>query len=306
MKNQELYNDLEVQLDLYQANNGSPLGGILNPNAKKVFIKQLIDSIRRVQYIRTISSKEISVRRIDPNDEIFDPIRAACWHLRNGNIDEAFWLVFLLTHFGKHLRTGWSLLKSVYGNLGNGTIWSWTEITNNLPRFLEWLEDNEELLRTKGSFSNHRKFTSLSATYNSGTGASIKDYIQLIGQSHLVFIENIDESIRNNPKELFKYLYDKLNSVKGFGRLAKFDFLSMLGKIEIIAIEPDSPYISNSTGPKNGAKLLYDLPNCDGNVLNANLIELGNYLELDFAMQVIEDCICNWQKHTQIYQYFRG
>src|ERR1035437_9210704 len=104
MKNKELYLYIESKLDEYQEKNGQPLKGIINPSNKDIFIKQMIDSVKRIKYIRQICKGDISEKRIDPNDELFDPIKAAVWYYRNGNIDEAIWLVFLLTHFGKHVK----------------------------------------------------------------------------------------------------------------------------------------------------------------------------------------------------------
>ncbi|MFP1592494.1 hypothetical protein ACLB1M_28880 [Escherichia coli] len=44
-----------------------------------------------------------SVRK-EPNSDVFDPLRAACLYLRDNNYDEACWLVFLATHFGKRTK----------------------------------------------------------------------------------------------------------------------------------------------------------------------------------------------------------
>ncbi len=54
-----------------------PLPGVRSKIDRDVLIKQLIDSIRRVEFVGTIRSRPISERRLDPGDEIFDPVRAA-------------------------------------------------------------------------------------------------------------------------------------------------------------------------------------------------------------------------------------
>jgi hypothetical protein len=306
MKDKELYLYIESKLDEYQEKNGQPLKGIINPANKDIFIRQMIDSVKRIKYIRLISKGDISEGRINPNDELFDPIKAAVWHYRNGNIDEAIWLVFLLTHFGKHVKYKWELLKAVYGNLGGEDFWSWTKVSHNKDEFLDWLEENEVAIKSKGAFSNHRKYVSISAAKRAGTGQAISSYINMIGYSHVDFIESIDESIKNNPKLFFRYLYNEFRKINGFGRLATFDFITMVGKIGIVNIEPDSPCLKDSTGPFKGAKELYGLQNISATDLETYLIDLGNFLELDFVMQVLEDSICNWQKNMNKYIYFKG
>jgi hypothetical protein len=305
MKDRILYLELENKINSYHTDKGLILAGLDNYQRKDVFIRQMIDSIKRIKYIRTICERDISVRRIDPSDGIFDPIRAAIWFKRNGNIDEAFWFIFLFSHFGKNLKTKWNLLKAIYGHLGNVNKWTWRAIIDDTTSFIDWLDFNQSLLRSKGGFSNHRKYQSLSATYSSGTGATILSYIGIVGPSHRSFIENIDEEIKNDPNEFFEYLFKKFNGIVGFGRLAIFDYLTMIGKIGIIDIEPGYPYLKKATGPLSGTKLLYDLK-ASPDELDELLIDFGNYLDLDFGMQVLEDCICNWQKTPTVYKYFGG
>lgn len=77
-------------------------------------LAQVVDSVRRVKYVEVIRDKQLSIGITDPNNLIFDPLRAAAWHRQQGHLEEAFWLVFLLTHFGKNKRTGWRLAQEVY------------------------------------------------------------------------------------------------------------------------------------------------------------------------------------------------
>lgn len=307
MKNRDLYIELGQKLTSYQEEKGNILVGINDPIVKDVFIRQMVDSIKRIKFIRTICNREISPRRINPSDDIFDPLRAAIWYNNNNNIDEAVWLIFLSIHFGKHRVKNWGLLKAVYGRLGNENFWSWNEINNNIHEFTEWLELNQNELKSRGSFSNHRKYESLSGIKPIGTGSIIKSYIDIVGVNHNTFFDTIDEDILNNPTELFKYLFGKFSRIIRFGRLAVFDFITMLGKIGVINVIPDSPYInSTTTGPLRGAKILYGLDNISARELNNYLTDLGNFLELDFGMQVLEDCVCNWQKDRMNYTLFKG
>lgn len=83
-----------------------PLPGIHTSANRTALIEQLLESIHRVTYILRIAARDVSERRADPNDELFDPLKAAILHQRRGHIDEAFWLVFIFVHFGKHAVAG--------------------------------------------------------------------------------------------------------------------------------------------------------------------------------------------------------
>src|SRR2546428_31962 len=92
---------LDAALGSFHKTN-CPLPGIQDPAHREAFVAQLIESSRRVKYISVITQREISNLRADPANDLFDPLKAAVLHKRNGQIDEAFWLVFLSVHFGKH------------------------------------------------------------------------------------------------------------------------------------------------------------------------------------------------------------
>jgi hypothetical protein len=151
------------------------------------------------------------------------------------------------------------------------------------------------------------------AYYNDrGTGATIASYVDWVGpdRDHLEMIQQrFSNDILNDPKRLFKALFKSLSGVMGFGRTAKFDFLTMLGKLELLNIEPDSTYMTNATGPKRGAKLLFcgDInATIKGRDLETYIQELEVYLNLYFGMQILEDALCNWQKDPVNYVHFVG
>ena len=105
-----------------------PLPGIQDPLCRFAFLEQLVESIHRVEYIRRgvlyrgDERRVHDARRADPDSDLFDPIKGAALRAREGNHDEACWLVFLFTHFGKNLRTGYRLVRDIYGCLGGGPI----------------------------------------------------------------------------------------------------------------------------------------------------------------------------------------
>lgn len=300
-----LYNELKEKLNTYKAIR--PLPGINNPQNEDCFIMQIIDSIRRVKYARTISQKIYSSACADPSNIAFDPLKAAVWHRNQGNINEAFWLVFLATHFGKNLRTNWNLVRDVYSGLTNNVVWSWDAVCLNQNGFKIWLNANVENLKARGKVGNHRKYQSLGAYNHSGTGHAISSYIDWIGptHNHSDLIANTLVIPENTPKMNFRLLYNSMNAVISFGRMARFDYLTMIGKLDLIDIIPDSAYMVGATGPVTGARILFG-QNVNNRTFDEWLNELDEHLEIDFGMQVLEDAICNWQKNTSNYTHFRG
>ena len=88
-----------------------------------------------------------------------------------------------------------------------------------------------------------------------------------------------------------------------FGRLGRFDFLTMLGKLGIAPVQPGSAYLwHDASGPLAGAKLLL-LGDADAKVparqLDAQLEDLDKHLKV--GMQTLEDALCNWQKIREIH-----
>ena len=59
------------------------------------------------------------------------------------------------------------------------------------------------------------------------------------------------------PRATFDYLYGSMDDVVSFGRTAKFDYLTMVGKLQLAPIEPGSTYMQGATGPYQGALLLF-------------------------------------------------
>ena len=103
-------------------------------------------------------------------------------------------------------------------------------------------------------------------------------------------------------------MYRSMTSVYRFGRLGRFDFLTMLGKLGISPIEPGSAYLwHNATGPKKGARLLFG-GNSSASITPKDLDELLMLIDgsLGVGMQALEDSLCNWQKSPTSYQYFKG
>ena len=290
---------------------GRVTAGLKRPTARKTFARQLVDSAHRTKYVTLMRSRTLSPLRVDPSSELFDPILAAIRLLSQGEIDEASWLIFLSVHFGKHGRTGWALCRRVYGTLCEGAPWTWSRIVTDAEAFKKWLGGREGKIKAGppvASFGNHRKFETLRDLGDRGTPAAIATYVNWIKQSgdHKQKFDSALKQANGDGKLAFDILYKSMN-VASFGRLAKFDYLSMLGKVGVTAIQAGSTYVEGATGPLKGAGILFFADkkvSVSTATLDQWLVELANHLGV--TMQDMEDAVCNWQKSPTQYQSFRG
>jgi hypothetical protein len=303
----ELATQLEERL-LTHDQNTRPLPGIHDCATRVAFLEQLVESIRRIKFVQKIRGRPLSPRRSDPTDQLFDPFKAAILHQRNGDIEEAFWLTFLFVHFGKSARGGWRFAREVYGRLREGSRWSWTRVSSDTTGFRAWLHTHQTELRREGvpgGFGNHRKFQSLDAYSPGGTGATVETYVAWVHppRTHQVLMDEACKRAGGDRRKAFHDLYQSMDAVVGFGRLARFDYLTMIGKLDLAEIEPGSTYMQGASGPLKGARLLY-AQRAGPAVLDAWLLELD--AELGVGMQVLEDALCNWQKSPAKFIPFRA
>jgi len=314
MSQEDLTNEQRIRngLALYEQ-QVRPLVGIHHAAHRDTLVKQFVESLRRVRYVTRIAQRDPSNNRGEPSNDLFDPERAAVLHQRQGNLDEAFWLIFLSVHFGKPRRSGWRLVRDVYGRLGSGSNWDWAQTSTNPTAFRQWLSTNLAILKGGDGitrrFGNHRKYESLHPFSDRGTGSAIESYVNWVMGfgSHSLLIQDAAAQSDGTPRAMFDYLYKSMGGVVSFGRTAKFDYLTMVGKLGLAPIEPGSTFMQGATGPFTGAKLLF------GNTATANLrrpeldewlIQLETYLHV--GMQPMEDALCNWQKSPGAFIAFRG
>lgn len=216
--------ELEAQLMAFHRDT-MPLTGIVPVENRISFIWQLIDSIQRVEYVGTVRSRPIAPSRLDPNSELFDPIRAAIL-LTDDDPEEAFWLVFLATHCGRNLDTEWLLARELYG-MDEADRWSWNRVSANPAAYATWLRNRRETI--EGKFGNHRKYESLKPGPK-GTAAVIRSYVDWVQQagSHQTLIANARTQARGDARIAFGILYQQMrNSVVRFGRTGGFDYLDL-------------------------------------------------------------------------------
>lgn len=291
-----------------------PLPGIQAPAYREALLEQLVESIHRVKYVSVICTRKLSDLRADPSSDLFDPLKAAVLMQRQGLIDEAFWFVFLFVHFGKHRSAGWRLARDVYGCLGGVAPWGWARTSSGPQQFRQWLSAHQSTLQGIGiprHFGNHRKYQSLDASSPKGTGAAVESYVNWVAppRTHQELMQEAQKQVGGNPRKIFDHLYRSMDDVVSFGRLARFDYLTMVGKLGLAPIEPGSTYMQGATGPVSSARLLFGgntkAPLSPTN-LDAWLVQLEADLNMDFGMQVLEDALCNWGKSPAAFKPFRG
>lgn len=281
-----------------------PLPGITAAEALDTLAMQFVASLRREDYYRAIQRKSISARRADPNDPFFDAERAVAFHVQNGNIEEAAWLIFLMTHLARPADSGWQRLREIYGKLGQG-IWSWQTVEANPQTLVHWLEANWQAVG--GKFGNHRKYESLDPSSNRNFRKVLTSYLAWIGaHGHARFFADTVRIAGNEPGAIFDALYRDM-VVLSFGRLAKFDYLALIGRYGIAPIYAGKAYFKGATGPARGARLLFDgiAESATGaEDLQVLVDELDQ--KLGVGMQVMEDALCNWQKSPSAFVHFTG
>lgn len=293
-----------IVADLQAARAAQGYAGLPDAQTIGTLAWQIVASLRREDYYRVVQAKTVSANRADPNHPSFDAERAVAYHMQQGDVDEAGWLVFLMTHFARHLETNWRRLQDVYGALGTGK-WDWATVSANPNEFFAWLDANWQHVR--GAFGNHRKYESMRPTANRNMRRVVSDYLNWIGPAgHGQFFANAVQASGNNPHTIFDYLYQDM-AVNSFGRLAKFDYLSLIGRYGLAPIEAGKAYLDGATGPARGARLLVD-GNANSTTGTANLqVELDALDQrLNVGMAVLEDALCNWQKSPRKFVHFKG
>lgn len=300
---------LNEALAAYEDTHGS-LPGITGLIERDVLIEQIIDSEQRVVYTDRLLGLDLDPKAADPRDIGFHPLKAAILHHRAGDFDEAVWLVYLYVHFGMHKVAGWWYLRQMYGAVGSGPAkwWTWAETSSDPTGFRFWLDEHQDDfhdIEGRHGFGNHRKYVSLNAWGEQGTGASVESYVEWVlsaGGDHAQRFQSLQKS---TPGETFEAVYRSLNAVRQFGRTAKFDYLTMLGRLGLVQLRAPHVHMTGASGPLTGSKLLlYGDKLAD--VRRKDVQEHIGHLcdEIGVPPDVLEDAICNWQKKPDKYVRF--
>lgn len=299
---------LQVGLQQYQT-DVAPLPGIAQEEARRAFIDQMISSLRRIEYVRGYRTRSVSPDRTDPHSPLFDPLKGAFFLGQRGRLEEAVWMTFVATHFGKHIEDGWKLASNVMGSFGRGPVWTAKCYGQRPGDFFAMLTTHQADLRSavvSGRYSNHRQYQSKNAANIARVFAAFHDWQFAVGDFD-ARLRQIHRKVGQEPTVVFRNLFISMKSVFGFGRLGIFDFLTMLGKLDLAPIEADSVHFIGATGPVAGARLLLfgdAKAEASTKVVEAAIDQLDAYLNV--GKQVLEDSLCNWQKSPTKYLYFRG
>jgi hypothetical protein len=291
--------------------NEARLPGLSPGGARDSLVRQIVDSDRRRRYARHITSRELSPSSADPRARTFNPLKAAVIFQRRGDMNEAFWMLFLFVHFGRHKVARYAYAAQVYGRLAQGGLWNWRSVSEDVSGFREWLAANRSTIEASGAgFGNHRKYESLDAWSPSGTGACVASYVAWTGErhDHTTRLREVECLASGDPAAAFHLMYRGMQPIQRFGRTARFDYLSMAGKLDLANMQPGSPYLRGSTGPLRGAELLFD-GRISGSGSAAGRLDLAAQKlaeSLGVECDVIEDALCNWQKSPNAFRPFRG
>ena len=296
---------LDEQLETLASGSDAPPGA-KSDLSRGAFVAQIMDSHRRLRMLEVISARIPSPRRANPSDGLFHPWHAAVAKAALGHRDEAFWLLFLGVHFGRHRRGRWRYVSALYGRLGQGGLWDWQTVSSDLNTFRDWLDANIEAFRRIDSgFGNHRKYESLDARSRGGTGEVVATYVDWVSTagSHDALFDRARHPGHDTPEIVFERVYRSMDAVARFGRTARFDYLSTAGRLGLLDIRPGSVFLTNATGPLTGAQLFFTLTERPTDLDN-RAVKLAQALGI--GMDTMEDALCNWQKSPSDFKRFRG
>ncbi len=186
-----------------------PLLGITDHAEGRACAEQIVSSLRRVSYITQLSNRAISPLRADPSNDLFDPLMAASLAIKKGDTDNAWWLTFIATHFGKHPEDGWRLAQAFYGAFGQREPWNWINSSNDTHELFEWLTNAWSALIDDGisrRFSNHRKYESKNPSALIRVFGSYIELVQRYG-SHAALINDVHKAAGQHEHAAFDELY---------------------------------------------------------------------------------------------------
>ena len=280
------------------------LPGIESLSALEALATQVVASIRREEYYRVLRFRRMVPERANPHHPSFDGERAIAYCCQQGNLEEGCWLAFLVTHLGRPSTSRWDMLRDLYGGLGE-TTWNWQAVSSDPSALIGWWRTRWQDIG--GRFGNHRKYESLRPDANRSLAGVIESYLSWVGpKGHLSRISEAVVRSGNDPKLVFDDLYRGLN-IRSFGRLAKLDYLAMLGRFALAPVEAPSAYLTGATGPLRGARLLFG-ESIGSRMAPSELQPLLDALDehLGVGMVVMEDALCNWQKSPHRFVPFTG
>jgi hypothetical protein len=187
---------------------------------------------------------------LDPHHAAFDPLKGASLLMRRGEPDEAVWLTFVATHFGKHKDDGWKLAANVFGSFGAGPIWTAKAYRRAPNEFLAMLISQRDALsdmKRSGRYSNHRQYQSKAPEAIDRTFRSFCDwqfvrggFPQLVRATHETYGQKTHkDKARKEPR----------NKARAKGAKEKKCYLSVLGHFMNVSVPQTVPQIFEEIKP---------------------------------------------------------
>ena len=289
----------------YQAETGA----FYQPASRQVRVlaNYIVANERQVQYFERLKQRaemqRFSPSCIDVTSKYFDPIKAIIY-LNKIDKAEALWLAFLVIHTGDSARSNWQYLRQLYGNHGKGQALTWYNISQNPALIDTWIDNSlskDSIKDSRFKFGKHRKYESVKQM--GAVMQSYQDWLTEIGGiDGVLALEPTATNALNLAKQAdsamqrFAALYRRLRIFR-FGRLAKFEWLSLLGYTGVLDIKADHCYLAEATGPKRGAKLLFGMRRDSD--LERLAIDVADALAVDYA--IFEASLCHWQASPDYY-----
>ena len=108
--------------------------------------------------------------------------------------------------------------------------------------FRDWLDAHRQDLADPSrphGFGNHRKYESLAGWTAAGTGSVVASYVAWVGDppQHSIRFGAALAAADSDPHAAFDRLYQSMATVHRFGRLGRFDYLTMIGRIRLADIQ---------------------------------------------------------------------
>jgi Alpha-glutamyl/putrescinyl thymine pyrophosphorylase clade 3 len=204
------------------------------------------------------------------------------------DLDEAIWRAIVGAHFGRlsAKRGDATSAARFLCAFGDEPRWTWNRVLSDERAFLKWLETEQRLKTLR--FGNHRKHEN--TNHLRRVFAELIKLIRKFAAQPTVLIKTPGA---NTPTERFDALMKKIDTHR-FGRLGTFDLIDLLVQLDLVAAEPMHCYLAGSSGPRDGAIMVW------GNLSDDRLDDLAQRLasSLGVSCFILEDALCNFSKEA--------
>lgn len=205
---------------------------------------------------------------------------------QGGDLEEATWLAFLTVAIGgRGGQDPWRAVRFTYSGFGLHPL-RWSAVRDDQQPIIESIT-RSNWTRAELMFGNHRKFESPERLVK-----TLVTYAEAV-REHGSQRAWLAESHLGDPARFSRLMAD-LGAVSRFGRLARYDFLTLLWSLDLFDLVPDGVHLDGATGPLRGARRVFGSSLAIGE-LERETVELASELRVTYP--ALEDALCNWQKH---------